>query len=78
MQTIENMEIALIELQYAAADLVHYKDSDLLASQEVQALVLKISAAAQAVQIALDVLGPNFPTFREPPDPDSASSANSR
>jgi hypothetical protein len=74
MQTIGILEIALIELKYAAADLLHHKDSDPLASQ---ALVLKIFAAAQAVQIALDALGPNLPTICEPPGPASATGANS-
>jgi hypothetical protein len=77
MQTIGILEIALIELKYAAADLLHHKDSDPLASQDLQALVLKIFAAAQAVQIALDALGPNLPTICEPPGPASATGANS-
>jgi hypothetical protein len=50
---IRELEIALIELEYAAADFSHRKASEPLEFGDFDALLSKLMAANRAVQIAV-------------------------
>ena len=54
-QAVTNLEILLVELQYAVADLAYEKApmTDALQSGDWDARLLKLMAASRAVQIAI-------------------------
>ena len=56
IQAINNLELVLIELEYAAADYSHRKAStpDPLERADLEALLPKIRVATLAIRIALD------------------------
>jgi hypothetical protein len=54
---VSELEIALIELEYAAADFSHRKVSEPLGLCDVDALLPKLMAANRAVQISVTALG---------------------
>jgi hypothetical protein len=60
MQVIDNLEVALIDLEYAVADIAHCKasTSDPLKLADLEALLLKAVAAKRAVRLAVAALGP--------------------
>ena len=54
---VSELEIALIELEYAAADFSHRKASEPLGLCDVDALLPKLMAANRAVQFSVTALG---------------------
>jgi len=60
MHVIDNLELALIDLEYAVADIAHCKasTSDPLRLADLEALLPKAMAARRAVRLAVAALGP--------------------
>ncbi len=55
---VEHLELALIELEYAAADFAHKKAAtEAVELADLQAMRLKMMAATRAMDLAIQILG---------------------